>query len=357
MRHEVLYQYDLPIEILDDIPRTEEVLNVIYARSKDKFLIPILLTRLRMLWGYPERETIYRIYEMNYIDLLEASVRFPTAVAPSLTIKTVNKDKYVFHGVKNSAEEVRAALLELREMMNTKVGGNWQIAVKRNLLNEEYILREAENGGTILSKTEQDDVFESTSTPGQGCFEPTDKLFSHFGEKGESRDDVFEEETTITEKEQKTAETAWVSRMVEATVTPEPVKNEVPLNDVTVFKTDSGKRNDQWHDEGKGDAMILPGGRTLVGGGRYKHLSDDAKSHSDEDDSQVYVSKKIQTIPTPTPPKTRLVSSMTLEPRDGLDDEAIDKSLEALKYLRENKIITEDEYRKRCLELFKRTGL
>lgn len=145
--------------------------------------------------------------------------------------------------------------------------------------------------------------------------------------------------------------------MVEATDTPEPVKNEVPLNDVTVFNTDSGKRNDQWHDEGKGDAMILPGGKTLVGGGRYKHLNDDAKNRADEDDSQVYVSKKTQIIPTPPTPKPGLVSSMTLEPRDGLDDEAIDKSLEALKYLRENKIITEDEYKKRCLELFKRTGL
>lgn len=349
MRHEVLYQYDLPIEILDDIPRTEEVLNVIYARSKDKYLIPILLTRLRMLWGYPERETVYRIYEMNYIDLLEASVRFPTALAPTLTIKTVNKDKYIFHSVKNSVEEVRAALLSLREMMNMRAGGNWEIAVKRNLLTEEYILREGGEGSgpTVLPETGEDDVFEDT---------PAESLFSHFPEGEKTGEDVFEEKIPISEKDQEEAKAAWVSRMIESTEPPVEVKEktEEPLNDVIVFDTDSGKMNDQWHDEGKGDAMILPGGRTRVGGGRYKHLNDDPKSQPADDDSEVYVSKRPD---IPRPPQPRTVSPMTLEPREGLDDEAIDKSLEALKYLRENGIITEDEYKKRCLGLFKRTGL
>ena len=357
MRHEVLYQYDLPIEILDDIPRTEEVLNVIYARSKDKFLIPILLTRLRMIWGYPERETVYRIYEMNYIDLLEASVRFPTAVAPTLTIKTVNKDKYIFHSVKNSVEEVRAALLSLREMMNMRAGGNWGIAVKRNFLTEEYILRETEPGPAVLCDTGEDDVFEDTPTPGSGS-EPTESLFSHFSEQEETGEDVFEGKNTISEKEQEEAKAAWVSRMIESTEPPveNKEKTEVPLNDVIVFDTDSGKMDDQWHDEGKGDAMILPGGRTRVGGGRYKHLNDDPKSLPADDDSEVYVSKRSDSN-IPKPPQPRAVPPMTLEPREGLDDEAIDKSLEALKYLRENGIITEDEYKKRCLGLFKRTGL
>ena len=356
MRHEILYQYDLPIEILDDIPRTEEVLNVLYARSKDKFLIPILLTRLRMIWGYPERETVYRIYEMNYIDLLEASVRFPTAVAPTLTIKTVNKDKYTFHSVKNSVEEVRAALLSLSEMMNMRAGGNWEIAVKRNFLTEEYILREGEQGPSVLTDTGEDDVFEDTPAPGPGCFEPTENLFTHFPEGKGKGEDVFEQKNTTSDKEQEEAKAARVSRMIESTETPVEIKEktEVPLNDVIVFDTDSGKMNDQWHDEGKGDAMILPGGRTRVGGGRYKHLNDDPKSLPADDDSEVYVSKR-QDIPRPPEPRT--VSSMTLEPREGLDDEAIDKSLEALKYLRENGIITEDEYKKRCLGLFKRTGL
>ena len=54
MRHEVLYQYDLPVELLDEIPRTEEVLEVLFARSKEKWLIPILITRERIVWAYPE---------------------------------------------------------------------------------------------------------------------------------------------------------------------------------------------------------------------------------------------------------------------------------------------------------------
>ena len=41
MRREVLYQYDLPIEILNDLPYDEEVLNVLFARSKEKLLIPM----------------------------------------------------------------------------------------------------------------------------------------------------------------------------------------------------------------------------------------------------------------------------------------------------------------------------
>jgi hypothetical protein len=351
-----LYQYDLPIEILDDIPRTEEVLNVIYARSKDKYLIPILLTRLRMLWGYPERQTVYRIYEMNYIDLMEASVRFPAAIAPTLTLKTVNNDKYIFHSVKNSVEEVRAALLTLREMMNGKVGGNWGIAVKRNLLTEEYLLRETGPKSTGPAVLEEDDVFEDTPSPGAGDLGTAENLFTHFPEGEGAGEDIFEQKDVITEEQKEEAKAAWVSRMIESTAAKEEQKEkaEVPLNDVIVFETDSGKTDDQWHDEGKGDAMILPGGRTRVGGGRYKRLNDETKYRPEEDDAEVYVSNK-QEAPRFEQPKP--ASSVTLEPRDGLDDEAIDKSLEALKYLRENGIITEDEYKKRCLGLFKRTGL
>ena len=354
MRHEVLYQYDLPIEILDDIPRTEEVLNVVYARSKDKFLIPILLTRLRMLWGYPERQTVYRIYEMNYIDLLEASIRVPAAIAPTLTLKTVNNDKYVFHNLKNSIEELRAALLTLREMMNMKAGNNWEIAVKHNLLTEEYLIRQS--GPKPTGDAGEDDVFEEGPAPDRVKAGSTESLFSHFPEGNNDADEFFEEISGTKEQEIDEAKAAWVSRMIES-VSPEPEpleKADEPVNDVIVFEKDSGKMDDQWHDEGKGDAMILPGGRTRVGGGRYKHLSDEAKFRPEEDDSEVYVSKKRE---VPRPPQPVRVSSVTLEPREGLDDEAIDKSLEALKYLRENGIITEDEYKKRCLGLFKRTGL
>jgi len=334
VRHEVLYQYDLPIEILDDIPRTEEVLNVIYARSKDKFLIPILFTRLRMVWGYPERQTVYRIYEMHYIDLLEAQVRFPAALAPTFILKTVNNDRYIFHGIKNTVEEMRAALLTLREMMLTNAGGNWGIAVKRNLLMEAYLLKETGGESPALPETGTDDVFE---------------------------DDVFEKQTIpdTPEKELDAAASAWVSRMIESTdPVPEKVEihKEVPLNDAVVFNTGSGKMDDQWHDEGKGDAMILPGGgRTRVGSSKYKHLADEHTYTRADDDSVVYVSSSTPILPPRPNPRT--VSPVTLEPKEGLDDEAIDKSLDALKYLRENGIITEDEYKKRCLVLFKKTGL
>ena len=334
MRHEVLYQYDLPIEILDDIPRTEEVLNVIYARSKDKYLIPILFTRLRMLWGYPERQTVYRIYEMHYIDLLEAQVRFPVALAPTFILKTVNNDRYIFHGIKNTVEEMRAALLTLREMMLTKAGGNWEIVVKRNLLMEEYLIKETGGEVPTLPETGIDDVFE---------------------------DDVFEKQTIpdTQEKELDAAESAWVSRMIESTdPVPEKVevKKEVLMNDAVVFNTGSGKKDDQWFDEGKGDALILPGGgRTRVGSSKYKHLTDEHTYTRADDDSVVYVSSSAPKITSRPNPRT--VSPVTLEPRAGLDDEAIDKSLDALRYLRENGIITEDEYKKRCLVLFKKTGL
>ena len=357
MRHEVLYQYDLPIEILDDIPRTEEVLTVIYARSKEKYLIPVLFTRLRMVWGYPERETVYRIYEMNYIDLAEAEVRFPTALTPTLIIKTVNNDKYIFHGIKNTIEEVRAALLTLSDMMQTKVGGNWKIAVKRNLLMEVYLLRETEMGASDLPGTGTDDVFEDEPVP-----EPVEELYDPFPERKQSGDDVFEKQSASdnSAKEWDTAKATWVSRMVESTE-PAPVKEEEkkidfpPVNDAVVFDTNSGKMDEQWHDEGKGDAMILPGGgRNKVGGAKYKHLANEQKSTTADDDSVVYDSKTQISQSRPDP---RIVSSITLEPREGLDDEAVDKSLDALKYLRENGIITEDEYKKRCLVLFKKTGL
>ncbi|MBO5432256.1 hypothetical protein J5991_09470, partial [Methanocorpusculum sp.] len=46
--------------------------------------------------------------------------------------------------------------------------------------------------------------------------------------------------------------------------------------------------------------------------------------------------------------------AVTLQPKEGIDEETVDKSLEALKFLRENKIISEAEYKKRCLSLFKK---
>mgnify|MGYP006344076859 FL=1 len=70
MRREVLYQYDLPMEILDDISKDEEVLNVLFGRSKEKYLIPILFSRKRILWGYPETQTVYKVFTLQYVDVL-----------------------------------------------------------------------------------------------------------------------------------------------------------------------------------------------------------------------------------------------------------------------------------------------
>jgi hypothetical protein len=46
--------------------------------------------------------------------------------------------------------------------------------------------------------------------------------------------------------------------------------------------------------------------------------------------------------------------AVTLQPRDGIDEATVDKSLEALKFLRDNKIISEAEYKKRSLSLFEK---
>lgn len=366
MRHEVLYQYDLPIEVLDDIPRTEEVLEVLYARSKEKFLLPILFTRLRILWAYPERETVYRLYEMQYVDLLEAHVKYPKAALPAvLTIKNVSGDNYIFRNLKSTPEQMRGGLLTLRDLMMSKVGGKWELQVKQNIISDEYTLKESDE---ILSDVNEEDVFEDAPIPGQGCFESTEKLFSHFpeeenSEKSENKDDVFEvpEKTTEVKADEvmSSAMVTRVTRMIEST---EPVsdeeekpKPEEPINDVTVFENNSGKSDYQWTDNSKGDAMILPGGRTRVGAAKYKHLEDDAKYYTaEDDDSEVYVTKK-EEPPHPVGPVR--VDSVTLEPKECFDDADIDKSLDALKLLRENGVISEDEYKARCLSLFKKTGL
>ena len=60
MRREVLFQYDLPVEILDEVG-DEEVLSVLFGRTKDKFLIPLLFSDARIFWAYPETETVYKV--------------------------------------------------------------------------------------------------------------------------------------------------------------------------------------------------------------------------------------------------------------------------------------------------------
>ncbi|MDO5844461.1 MAG: hypothetical protein Q4Q53_04890 [Methanocorpusculum sp.] len=363
MRHEILYQYDLPIEVLDDIPRTEEVLEVLYARSREKYLIPILFTRLRIMWAYPERQTVYRIYEMQYVDLLEAQVKYPKAALPAvLTLKNVSGDNYIFKNLKSSPEQMRGGLLTLRDLMMSKVGGVWELQAKQNLISDEYTLKESDE---VLSDISPDDIFEDTPMPGQGCYESTEKLFSHFPSEDEpvveeNKDEVFEvhekSEDEMSDEAVSPAMVSRVARMIEST---EPVADEYdseePANDVVVFEKDSGKSDSQWDLEINGDAMILPGGRTRVGAAKYKNLENNSRKYAPEDDDSVVYVDKREEPPHPVGPVR--VDSVTLEPKEGLDDDDIDKSLDALKYLRETGVITEDEYKARCLSLFKKTGL
>ena len=116
MRSEFLYQYDLPVELLDDIPRTEEVLEVAYARSKEKYLIPILITRERIVWAYPETSTIYRVYEMQYIDLVSVYIRYLSQPLPStIQFTTVNKQQYTFSSLQGNKQQIRSMLLTLAD--------------------------------------------------------------------------------------------------------------------------------------------------------------------------------------------------------------------------------------------------
>ncbi len=413
MRHEVLYQYDLPIEVLDDIPRTEEVLEVIFARSKENYLVPILFTRLRILWAYPETSVTYRLFEMNYADLLQVHVKFTMGLATVMTIANINGEKNVFNGVKNTAEEMRAALLTLRDVMAEKLRSEWKFLHKQNLFLDEYLLKENDAVLDAVPKISAEDLFEEKEMPGIGCYEPTEKLFHHFPPA--AADDVFEDQPeTAAAAEEESMSSAMVSRiarMVESTEPErEPEVPETPLNDVTVFDGSSGISDEQWNNEGKGDAMILPGSspaaRAVMGGGRLARLAEEqsALHLPEDDDSEVYVtekpgssrneeeaaaviSKELDKLPVPEtvpeksqpkPPlttplprspvpvapaagkagdKPELALSITLEPRDSLDDMVIDKCLEDLKFLRDNGVFSEAEYKERCLRLFKRTGL
>ena len=411
MRHEVLYQYDLPIEVLDDIPRTEEVLEVVFARSKENYLVPILFTRLRILWAYPETSVTYRLFEMNYADLLQVHVKFTMGLATVMTIANITGDKNVFNGVKNTAEEMRAALLTLRDVMAERLRSEWKFLHKQNLFVDEYLLKESDAVLDAVPRISAEDLFEDKEMPGIGCYEPTEKLFHHF--PAASADDVFEDQPEASaaaeEESMSSAMVSRIARMVESTEPErEPEVLETPLNDVTVFDGSSGMSDEQWNNEGKGDAMILPGSgpaaRAVMGGGRLARLAEEPSVSPvpEEDDSEVYVTERgtgssrkeeeaaavisgeldrlpvpekvpevsVPKSPLPTPlprpaavpgkaagGKPELALSITLEPRESFDDAVIDKCLEDLKFLRDNGVFSEAEYKERCLRLFKRTGL
>ena len=142
MRREVLYQYDLPMEILDDISADEEVLNVLFGRSKDKYLIPILFSRKRILWGYPETQTVYKVFTLQYVDVLSIFAKFPPAVSATLVFHTALGKDIVFPHIQDSVDDVRSALLSAAESIRTLSSRHFSLSQRKNLLTDEYLLHE-----------------------------------------------------------------------------------------------------------------------------------------------------------------------------------------------------------------------
>lgn len=282
MRSEVLYQYDLPLELLDEIPRTEEVLEVIYARSKEKYLIPILVTRERILWAYPETSVVYRVYAMQYVDLVSVYVRsLSPPLLSSIQFTTVNKQKFTFSSLQADKQQIRALLLTISDEMQQMAGKNWVVSQKKTLLNEEYWADEEEHRGAEIiceggvTSTEpvpgtaaDADFFEEKPLPGKGCFESNEALFSHFAAEGE---DVFEEEMPAENEPSKdpyAAADAKVARIVETVETEisdagkdAGIKDSAvsPAEDDSVIygPAETGVTDEQWGENSGGDAMIL----------------------------------------------------------------------------------------------------
>jgi len=299
MRHEVLYQYDLPVEVLDAIPETEEVFDVVYARAKSKILIPILLTEERILWAYPETVASYHIYEMQYVDITSVKARIMSALPSTLTIYTVNKRTFRYSGIRNNARSIRKALFTICSQLKTRLGDEWAVTQNKTLLYDEYILdKNRTTGNRVFSELNDSDFFEDGPKPGSGCFESNEKIFSHFPT---NKEDVFEEKPVIpivpTNKPETTSKPENESENTEilheipktsnaSTVIDEEegtrskvarivdtVKEEIrklnetaqekkkkkvqDVDDSVVYSTDAGKYDDQWHSEITGDAMIL----------------------------------------------------------------------------------------------------
>lgn len=550
MRREVLYQYDLPIEILDNIPDTEEVFNVIFGRSKDKILIPVLFSNERIFWAYPERETVYKIFELQYVDIAYIYAKFPVATQASVMIRT-KTGKIVIPNIKDTVEDVRAALLTTAEQIKLNTGVSWTVAIQKGILMEECLLKKvtdveevtfeelkikqltyssdqslaaSQTTSSPTSSTTSSVTSQTTSSATSSMTSPTTSstvsshadLFSQFASEGE--EDVFEDvnsdvfaeigairesnstEVRSTDDAHLTGHTPAmidrIARMVQSTA-PEGTEPKEPESDAMIISSHSTSlASEQWHNEGGGDAEILPRGTPWKQMSRvkakqepvYTPEDDDSEvysstpktsknqTHDDDtkvyptntstsdgkessnktsdgdDDSEVYSStpkasknqahdddtkvyppteltelvkddesvtvievlppvgqkkkpvapqKVSLTIPEPKqvieevmlPPRSTHASSstsvpkptsvsaltpvnsktsvstltstpvptsaykpvpeaITLHPKDGIDAETIDKSLEALKFLRDNKIISEAEYKKRSLSLF-----
>lgn len=399
MRREVLYQYDLPMEILDDISADEEVLNVLFGRSKEKYLIPILFSRERILWGYPETQTVYKVFTLQYVDVLSIFAKFPPAVSATLVFHTALGKDIVFPHIQDSVDDVRSALLSAAESIRTLSSRHFSLSQRKNLLTDEYLLHE---NPAVPVFAADEDIFEDavlqTPAPTPAPAEIEDDLFARFSSAGE--DDVFEaaEDTADTHA---AAVDERVARMIQSTeLPPETEASLPPENDAVIYEPASLSRNEQWNGEGGGDAEILPRGSPWKNAPKAPAAPVREVFSPEDDDSEVYsagerpklivpqpkaapaqeteveIIEKVTVLPNPsvkprakkaevpeapaepTPEPVMIFrrqknpEAVTLQPKEGIDEETVDKSLEALKFLRENRIISEAEYKKRCLSLF-----
>ena len=401
MRREVLYQYDLPMEILDDISKDEEVLNVLFGRSKEKYLIPILFSRKRILWGYPETQTVYKVFTLQYVDVLSIFAKFPPAVSATLVFHTALGKDIVFPHIQDSVDDVRSALLSAAESIRTLSSRHFSLSQRKNLLTDEYLLHENPDVPVFAA---DEDIFEDavlqTPAPTPAPAEIEDDLFARFSSAGE--DDVFEaaEDTADTHA---AAVDERVARMIQSTELPSETKAPLPPeNDAVIYEPASLSRNEQWNGEGGGDAEILPRGSPWKNAPKapvspvrevFSPEDDDSEVYSAGErpkliipqpkaapaqDTEVEIIEKVTVLPNPSvKPRAKKAEvpevpaepapepvmifrrqknpeAVTLQPKEGIDEETVDKSLEALKFLRENRIISEAEYKKRCLSLFEK---
>lgn len=402
MRREVLYQYDLPMEILDDISKDEEVLNVLFGRSKEKYLIPILFSRKRILWGYPETQTVYKVFTLQYVDVLSIFAKFPPAVSATLVFHTALGKDIVFPHIQDSVDDVRSALLSAAESIRTLSSRHFSLSQRKNLLTDEYLLHENPDVPVFAA---DEDIFEDavipTPVPTPAPAEIEDDLFARFSRAGE--DDVFEaeEEREDAEDSRAAAVDERVARMIQSTELPSETEASLPPeNDAVIYEPASLSRNEQWNSDSGGDAEILPRGSPWKNAPKAPAAPVREVFSPEDDDSEVYsagerpkliipqpkaapaqdteveIIEKVTVLPNPSvKPRAKKAEvpeapaepasepvmifrrqknpeAVTLQPKEGIDEETVDKSLEALKFLRENRIISEAEYKKRCLSLF-----
>lgn len=400
MRREIVYQYDLPVEVLDEISEDEEVLNVLFGRSKEKFRIPVLFSDKRIFWAYPEKETVYKVFVLYYVDVVSLEARFPSAGVPSLTLTAVNGKKILVPNIQETIDDVRGALYTVSSLMQVRTGTRWPVHVRKSLLAEEYIL--AENPDEPIPAADDDIFEEGVVVQRQG---PEEEIFGHFDCEGE--DDVFEEAGMDAAAEvHNSAVVDRVSRLIQSTapVSAEPEDVSCVKNDAVIYEQASVSGNEQWENEGGGDAEILPERRPRKTQGKMSSaVSVNVPVYRlEDDDSEVYVSserpqlavpqpkvylqnsselnagviEKVTVLPnslvnpksisvlmpdkeTPVPVEPVMIfrrqknpGAVTLHPKEGIDEDTLEKSLAALQFLRENKIISEAEYKKRSLSLF-----